>query len=791
MVGLGYDLSALEKGAPEAFRLINSQTAGMSAEMKRTAREGAESFRLIDEALGIHVSRPLTRILTQEFPVLASGLQSLLGVGIVGALGAAAFEGIEKLIRGVEHAEQAQENYTKAVQHSEDVVADLGAAHARVMKEIELQLAEQHGEPGAKLKAIEFRIDTSALDEAKKQTAELTKALDEQNKAAIENEKWWNQVGQALGYVARNFFSSSVGADEAAKKFENFQRVLDTIGRGAAADPLSGLRQSLQRVDEEMKTTGAEIIRQITAIQTAESTTINIAGPHGTQRQVHPDSGVDPAVLANNQRYFELLKAQQVALQNIIDEDRGHRQVAAGVSDEAERQLKAEQAIGALYKEMQNSISKLQPETDPIKKLDKEIADFRTTAEENFREVAKSAASALELKAATAALDNYEKKLDRIRAILESDILRSELPSTNLPGGVSTSAATPVSIATTPAQPTLGAGGTTGAQFDAFSNDRVAQLKAAAAAYQDLVTPQQKYELAQQELNLLLKEGLIDQTAFTAALQKANEQLVQGEDHIHKMQEDLQKLLERSTSATAGVQAFFLQLQVDAAQNGKFAFDLLNQGLKGFEDELTKAVFTGKAHWEDLFRSMTESAFKFMLNKDIAGLFQMIGNTGVGKSLGIANLIPGAGGTSGALLNTAATTLQTGSTTLIAAATELQAAATSLAASGAGGGGGISALFDAGIPTFAGGTDDAPGGFSWVGEKGPELLDLPAGSSVTPAASLRSGGDTHQYFIDAKGAEIGVEEKIVRALQQAEPRFIGKAMANFTEVQRRTAGQQR
>src|ERR1700733_8203644 len=103
LVGLGYDLSALEKGAPEAFGLINSQTLGMSAEMKRTSREGAESFRLIDEALGIHISRPLTRILTQEFPSLAKGLQSVMGAGIVGSLGVGLFEGVEK---GLEKIEQ-------------------------------------------------------------------------------------------------------------------------------------------------------------------------------------------------------------------------------------------------------------------------------------------------------------------------------------------------------------------------------------------------------------------------------------------------------------------------------------------------------------------------------------------------------------------------------------------------------------------------------------------------------------------------------------------------------------
>src|SRR5579872_3892337 len=99
LVGLGYDLSALEKGAPEAFRLINQQTLGMSAEMKRSSREGAESWRLIDEALGIHVSRPLTRIVTQEFPALGKALQSVLAVGVVGGLGVALFEGYERAAR--------------------------------------------------------------------------------------------------------------------------------------------------------------------------------------------------------------------------------------------------------------------------------------------------------------------------------------------------------------------------------------------------------------------------------------------------------------------------------------------------------------------------------------------------------------------------------------------------------------------------------------------------------------------------------------------------------------------
>src|ERR1700758_590959 len=92
LVGIGYDLSALERDNPRVFKLVSETTLGASSEMKRAAREGAESWRLIDEALGIHVSRPLTKIVTQEFPGFAKALQSLLGVGIIGALGVVAVE---------------------------------------------------------------------------------------------------------------------------------------------------------------------------------------------------------------------------------------------------------------------------------------------------------------------------------------------------------------------------------------------------------------------------------------------------------------------------------------------------------------------------------------------------------------------------------------------------------------------------------------------------------------------------------------------------------------------------
>lgn len=45
------------------------------------------------------------------------------------------------------------------------------------------------------------------------------------------------------------------------------------------------------------------------------------------------------------------------------------------------------------------------------------------------------------------------------------------------------------------------------------------------------------------------------------------------------------------------------------------------------------------------------------------------------------------------------------------------------------------------IPFFAGGTDSAPGGFAMVGEKGPEIVNLPRGSQVVPNHAIKRYAD--------------------------------------------------
>jgi hypothetical protein len=55
---------------------------------------------------------------------------------------------------------------------------------------------------------------------------------------------------------------------------------------------------------------------------------------------------------------------------------------------------------------------------------------------------------------------------------------------------------------------------------------------------------------------------------------------------------------------------------------------------------------------------------------------------------------------------------------------------------------------------FAGGTNFAPGGMSLVGERGPELVNLPRGSKVIP--NNRLGGSGDMLITKIRGSELDI-----------------------------------
>jgi hypothetical protein len=615
-------------------------TGEMSRQFKQTSRDGAEAFRTLDEMMGIHLNRPMTRLLVETFPSFAKGLQSILGGVAFGAVAYAATELFDRVSQTIEKARKIEEEFTESSRKATTMFGESMGAY----------------EKGAKLRSLSgidkeiFKVDSSSLTEASKRVDVLSVALQKNAKDALEASSPWNEFWAAVGSKGHQVFSlsSTLGVEAIDKQMQALREHLQDIAVASQADPLRGLHLSLTATQAEFDKADAAL-KKMTADQIAAAAV----------RLVDPESGVDFSSAAApsgketaaQQKYLDNLRAMLDLLKAAAKDNAGAENEVRK-ADAAERQLKAQEAITALYKTMASSLAKLQPETDPIKKLDAEIGEFRRTAVADFAEIGRSAASALATRAALAGLDSYEKKLDTLKTKLEGDILAKqafELFKEPLAGiGRQTPSAgfelnkPPVTAAIPPTIPTLGAGGLAGAQFDTFAKDQTAQLKLAAQAYADAESPQQKYKLGEQELDLLLQKGLINTNAYTAALAQlvdlrsrssAKQGLTGSIDELNpsgaKMQELQQrmaslrgmqatgvgldgtkldagdltavrlemqaieeeenKILLKTGDVNAGFRAWGIEIQ-KVASAGEVTFEALGQASKGFEDAASNSL---------------------------------------------------------------------------------------------------------------------------------------------------------------------------------------------------------
>ena len=96
------------------------------------------------------------------------------------------------------------------------------------------------------------------------------------------------------------------------------------------------------------------------------------------------------------------------------------------------------------------------------------------------------------------------------------------------------------------------------------------------------------------------------------------------------------------------------------------------------------------------------------------------------------------------------------------------------------------------LPRFATGTEYASGGAAWVGEFGPEILNVPRGSRITPAGESRqiAANDRASSFampitIDATGADAAGLMRVERALAQLEQNIPGMVLTVMQDAQAR------
>jgi len=76
------------------------------------------------------------------------------------------------------------------------------------------------------------------------------------------------------------------------------------------------------------------------------------------------------------------------------------------------------------------------------------------------------------------------------------------------------------------------------------------------------------------------------------------------------------------------------------------------------------------------------------------------------------------------------------------------------------------------VPGYSGGVGSAPGGLSWVGEGGPELMNVPRGASIFPSGTGPGGGVTVNNVFNIVDTEANlvrrVSAQIVRSVKQGQ-----------------------
>ncbi len=346
-------------------------------------------------------------------------------------------------------------------------------------------------------------------------------------------------------------------------------------------------------------------------------------------------------------------------------------------------------------------------------------------------------------------------------------------------------------------------------RFEAIREERVKQAALQVAASNDLNKNQELKDLETQlqtlkEVRTEWQGSGKDTTYIDSAINELSNRYDQLAEQI----------LLKTNSYKNGIKAAWTEITKQIETNSQFAFDVVTKGIQGFESTLTEALVTGKANWRGFFESLEAEILKFALNKTISTILQDLSGTGLGKAIGgvfassggtggIGGIVGAASGQAGktastAQLTAAAATLQAAGTALSsaaatlaptgasleAAAAALQAAASALSSSAFSGGGGGGFLDFGGFA--ADGGDVTPGMAYIVGEEGPELFSPSVAGNIIPNSSLGSARSNVTIHVDARGADAGVEQRVMRTMRLFEDRAVLRAVTTVSEINKRT-----
>jgi hypothetical protein len=257
------------------------------------------------------------------------------------------------------------------------------------------------------------------------------------------------------------------------------------------------------------------------------------------------------------------------------------------------------------------------------------------------------------------------------------------------------------------------------------------------------------------------------------------------------------------TTLQSGYQQFFADLKAKAKEPGQILYDGMSSALDRVSGQLAKFATGQKTSWGKTFQGigeqMVQESTKAMLSKGLGKLGDLFGiHAPKGKPDGTAgnpyhvivdgqgpaaqNAVPGGGlGALGGLFGSGS--LGGGIFSLFGGLGSLFSSGGEAAAGGASAG--IESVTSAiSFPMLASGGDVDPGRSYIVGDGGePELFRPKTAGTVIPFSKM--GGGSHTYIIDARGAEVGVEHRVARAIHEAHSSAISGSVQAHAENRKR------
>lgn len=310
-----------------------------------------------------------------------------------------------------------------------------------------------------------------------------------------------------------------------------------------------------------------------------------------------------------------------------------------------------------------------------------------------------------------------------------------------------------------------------------------------------------------------LARNLHDELARTADVEQRRLLIGQAQEKVMQMQTEYAK--KQAEIQQKGVKDFFLEMEDQAQKAGNILYESMHQALDQVSDELSKLLTGQKTHFGKMLQqgaSMVKKSIESSLHTGLGKLWELIHPKK--KALKPFDLHDGGWHGPSGNANDPIYVSNVGGQELPEAPPLAKAPLPkavdilkSLGLGGAvfgGGPGGGGGLAGAGggtpsvnstftpwtdsddFPAMAGGGNVDPGQTYWVGDGGePELFTPRSAGTITPMSKL-GGGDTHNWYIDARGSELGVENRIARTMEMVHSSAVRNSVVANAERAKRT-----